>query len=153
MYWDLYKEVQLVYHGQGIKSTHPLWYSSAYNLGISIVIVMSVTSHGFTYVHDEGNSLISHGITTNVKPNVKSFTGLGTIYTFTMSLIKIRQEKRISQGISGKCIKVIYNLYDSAKSKIKLNGVISKEYFLCNVGVRQGENLSPLLSVRGKIAV
>jgi len=70
-----------------------------------------------------------------------------------MSLIKIRQEKSISHGISGKCIKVIYNLYDSAKSKIKLNGVISKEYFLCNVGVRQGENLSPLLSVRGKIAV
>ena len=69
-----------------------------------------------------------------------------------MSLIKIRQEKSISQGISGKCIKVIYNLYDSAKSKIKLNGVISKEYFLCNVGVRQGENLSPLLSLGGKIA-
>ena len=80
MYWDLYKEVQLVYHGQGIKpinprlqlvvhglgikSTHPLWYSSAYNLGISIVIVMSVTSHGFTHVHDIDAEHVNHYVST-----------------------------------------------------------------------------------------
>ena len=35
-------------------------------------------------------------------------------------------------------------LYLVAKSCVKYNGSLS-EYFMCNVGVRQGENLSPLL--------
>ena len=54
-------------------------------------------------------------------------------------------QKIIGEGISGKCLTVIYNLYDKAKPKIKLNGKISSSTFTCNRGVRQGENLSPLL--------
>ena len=39
---------------------------------------------------------------------------------------------------------VIFNLYHHAKSCVRANGKMS-DYFTCNVGVRQGENLSPLL--------
>ena len=53
-------------------------------------------------------------------------------------------KKMLSLGINGSLLKVIYNLYYGAKSCVKSNGKMS-EYFHCNVGVRQGENLSPLL--------
>ena len=39
---------------------------------------------------------------------------------------------------------VIYNLYQNTKACIKLNNSISPT-FSCNIGVRQGDNLSPLL--------
>ena len=52
--------------------------------------------------------------------------------------------KLLSSGISGRILKVIKNLYSQAKSCVNVNGKNS-EYFSCNVGVRQGENLSPLL--------
>jgi hypothetical protein len=52
--------------------------------------------------------------------------------------------KLISNGINGKIITVIYNLYKEAKSCVKYNNSMSS-FFKCNAGVRQGENLSPLL--------
>ena len=52
--------------------------------------------------------------------------------------------KLIENGINGKIITVIFNLYNKAKSCIKSNNTLSS-YFECNTGVRQGENLSPLL--------
>ena len=39
---------------------------------------------------------------------------------------------------------VIYNLYQNTKACVKLNNSISPT-FSCNIGVRQGDNLSPLL--------
>lgn len=52
--------------------------------------------------------------------------------------------KLISSGINGKVITVIYNMYNNAKSCV-MNGYQKSNFFNCNVGVRQGENLSPLL--------
>ena len=52
--------------------------------------------------------------------------------------------KLIASGINGNVIRVIYNIYDQAKSCIKKENKLS-QFFNCNVGVRQGENLSPLL--------
>ena len=52
--------------------------------------------------------------------------------------------KMLGMGINGKIINVIRNLYSQAKSCVKSGGYLS-EFFNCNVGVRQGENLSPLL--------
>ena len=52
--------------------------------------------------------------------------------------------KLLGIGIKGKVINVIYNLYASAKSCVKKKNDLS-QYFSCNVGVRQGDNLSPLL--------
>ena len=52
--------------------------------------------------------------------------------------------KLIDTGITGNVLRVIYNLYIKAKSCVKKGKNIS-EFFECNVGVRQGDNLSPLL--------
>ena len=52
--------------------------------------------------------------------------------------------KVLNSNISEKCFSVIYNLYQKIKSCISLNNEKS-EFFNCEIGVRQGENLSPLL--------
>ena len=53
-------------------------------------------------------------------------------------------QKLLSQDINGKLLNVIRNMYAKAKSCIQKYNMTS-EYFRCNVGVRQGDNLSPLL--------
>lgn len=53
-------------------------------------------------------------------------------------------QKLISIGIQGKVLVVIKNMYANAKSCVQLNNGYS-DFFSCNIGVRQGENLSPLL--------
>jgi hypothetical protein len=52
--------------------------------------------------------------------------------------------KLIGNHINGNIITVIYNMYKNAKSCVKKGNTLS-ELFTCNIGVRQGENLSPLL--------
>ena len=52
--------------------------------------------------------------------------------------------KLLNQGIKGRCFKVIVNMYDGIKSIVEKDGKLS-EIVPCNMGVRQGENLSPLL--------
>ena len=52
--------------------------------------------------------------------------------------------KLLQNHINGKIFKVILNLYNSAKSCVKVGNEISS-FFPCNIGVRQGENISPLL--------
>ena len=52
--------------------------------------------------------------------------------------------KLLEKGIGGKLIKSIYSMYNNAKSCISMSGKTSG-YFACKTGVRQGENLSPLL--------
>ena len=52
--------------------------------------------------------------------------------------------KLYSYGINGQVMKVIRNLYEQAKSCVKKGSDLS-DFFSCNIGVRQGENLSPLL--------
>ena len=52
--------------------------------------------------------------------------------------------KILNSNITGKRLNVIYNLYQKTKSCISSNHEKS-ELFNCETGVRQGENLSPLL--------
>ena len=52
--------------------------------------------------------------------------------------------KLLSYDINGKFLNVIRNMYSKAKSCTKKDNLVS-EYFLCNIGVRQGDNLSPVL--------
>ena len=52
--------------------------------------------------------------------------------------------KLLNHGVNGKIISVIQNIYKKAKSSVKINDKISN-FFSCNIGVRQGENLSPIL--------
>jgi hypothetical protein len=53
-------------------------------------------------------------------------------------------KKLLSAGINGKIFKVIKSMYACAKSYVRCNN-INGSSFKCNIGVRQGENLSPLL--------
>ena len=53
-------------------------------------------------------------------------------------------QKLLKLNIKGKVLSVIKNAYKGAKSCVKLSTNMS-EYFRCDMGVRQGENLSPLL--------
>ena len=50
----------------------------------------------------------------------------------------------LNHNINGKIFQVIYNMYSNIKSCVSLQGSFSA-YFDCQNGVRQGENLSPLL--------
>ena len=52
--------------------------------------------------------------------------------------------KLLTSNIDGKCFRIIKNMYNGIKAKIKLHGSTS-DSFLCEMGVRQGENLSPFL--------
>ena len=52
--------------------------------------------------------------------------------------------KLMSCGINGKVFRAIHNIYENAKSCVKKDNKLSS-FFTCNIGVRQGENLSPLL--------
>ena len=53
-------------------------------------------------------------------------------------------KKLLWSGINGPVLNVVHNLYLKAKSCVLLDGQLS-QCFSCNIGVRQGENLSPLL--------
>jgi hypothetical protein len=54
-------------------------------------------------------------------------------------------EKLLSSGIEGCLLNVIRDLYAKAKSCVKTRQGLSASFFACNIGVRQGENLSPVL--------
>ena len=46
--------------------------------------------------------------------------------------------------VTGKVLRVIQDLYQKTKACVRVNGELT-ETFHCNIGVRQGDNLSPLL--------
>ena len=53
-------------------------------------------------------------------------------------------EKIAKYNINGKCLRAIKNIYKNTKSCVLINNRIT-DFFISNIGVRQGENLSPLL--------
>lgn len=53
-------------------------------------------------------------------------------------------KRLLACGINGKILNVVVSLYEKAKSCVRMNGITSS-HFSCNIGVRQGDNLSPLL--------
>ena len=48
--------------------------------------------------------------------------------------------------INGKCLRIIQNMYNNIKSCILVNNR-KTDFFISNIGVRQGENLSPFLFI------
>ena len=52
--------------------------------------------------------------------------------------------KLIKLGLRGNIINIIKSMYSSVKSRVKFNNNLGNEFY-CNLGVRQGECLSPLL--------
>ena len=53
-------------------------------------------------------------------------------------------QKLLQHDINGRVFQIIFNIYQKTKSCVKSGGKISN-FFSCNTGVRQGENLSPIL--------
>ena len=52
--------------------------------------------------------------------------------------------KLLASNVNGKVFNIIRNMYENAKSQVLFKNTLS-DPFPCQVGVRQGENLSPLL--------
>ena len=52
--------------------------------------------------------------------------------------------KLLSYNINGKTLSIIKTIYENAKSCVR-NGNGISDFFSCKIGVRQGDNLSPLL--------
>ena len=52
--------------------------------------------------------------------------------------------KLLNSNVCGKIFIIIVNMYKSVRSCVAANGLLS-DIFSCLMGVRQGENLSPLL--------
>ena len=52
--------------------------------------------------------------------------------------------KLVRDNVNGKILKVIRSMYDNVKSCVMVDQQMT-DTFICNMGVRQGENLSPLL--------
>ncbi len=52
--------------------------------------------------------------------------------------------KLVKENVQGKILSVIKNMYSNIRSCVMLNQQVS-DIFVCNVGVRQGESLSPML--------
>ena len=48
------------------------------------------------------------------------------------------------QCVDGKVMKIIYDIYENAKSCVKCDNGLS-DCFVASCGVRQGKNLSPIL--------
>ena len=53
-------------------------------------------------------------------------------------------QKLVNSGVNGSILTIVKYMYEKAKSCVKVEDICS-EYFQCGCGVRQGENLSPLL--------
>ena len=53
--------------------------------------------------------------------------------------------KLIACGINENVVKVVYNMYDKAKCCVKVGETIT--IFFRNVGMSQGENLSPVFNL------
>ena len=70
------------------------------------------------------------------------FWGLGKAFdSIDRSLL---WQKLLSYNINGKVFNIIREIYSKAKSCIRKDNMISN-CFMCNIGVRQGDNLSPVL--------
>ena len=68
--------------------------------------------------------------------NKKTFDSIDRVFMW---------QKLMSNNIGDKFLQVIYNIYKDAKSKIKTHDGLSANFFKCNIGVRQGENISHVL--------
>ena len=65
----------------------------------------------------------------------KAFDSVNRIYLW---------QKLLNNNIDGKIFKIVHNLYANAKSCVRI-GNSKSTFFSSNIGVRQGENLSPIL--------
>ena len=64
---------------------------------------------------------------------------------FTKAVVRdVIWYKLLKIGVRGRMLNIITSIYNNVKSKVKYNNLLSGT-FTCNIGVRQGECLSPFL--------
>ena len=90
------------------------------------------------------NNLIKHCINNNERLYC-AFVSFTKAFDFVVR--DILWFKLIRLGVRGKILNIIIkSIYSSVKSRVKHDNTLS-EPFTCNIGVRQGEYLSPFLFV------
>lgn len=99
-----------------------------------------------THMGTTDNIFVLHGLITHmINSGKKLFCGF---VDFTKAFDYVVREnlwtKLIKLGLRGKILDIIRSMYNSIKSKVKFLNELSDE-FSCNLGVRQGECLSPFL--------
>ncbi|MCG8046233.1 MAG: reverse transcriptase family protein, partial [Candidatus Thiodiazotropha endolucinida] len=87
------------------------------------------------------NNLITHCINSNERLYC-AFVDFTKAFDFVVR--DILWFKLLKLGIRGKMLDIIKSIYSSVNSRVKQNNTLS-EPFECNIGVRQGECLSPFL--------
>ena len=87
------------------------------------------------------NNMITHCINNN-EYLYCAFIDLTKAFDFVVR--DILWFKLLKIGVRGKMLDIIKSIYTIVKSRVKHNNVLS-ESFTCNIGVRQGECLSPFL--------
>ena len=97
---------------------------------------MSTTDNVFVI-----NSLITHVLNSNEKLYC-AFVDFTKAFDFVVR--DILWYKLIKQGVRGKMLDIMMSMYSIVKSQVKHNSTIS-DAFISNIGVRQGECLSPFL--------
>jgi hypothetical protein len=63
---------------------------------------------------------------------------------FDLVLRNLLWEKLLQTGVHGKVLDIVKDMYSKAKSCVKTSLGLSN-FFVSNVGLRQGEHLSPIL--------
>ena len=109
--------------------------------------ILNETQSGFrTEYSTLDNIMTLYCLTEYLKSNKKKL--YCCFIDFTKALDNIWRaglwQKLLKHGIRGKILTVIKNMYKEIKSCITVNGN-SSGFFSCEKGVKQGENLSPLL--------
>lgn len=87
------------------------------------------------------NNLITHCLNNNERLYC-AFVDFTKAFDFVVR--DILWFKLIKLGVRGKLLNIIKSIYTSVKSRVKYDNYLS-EPFACNIGVRQGECLSPFL--------
>ena len=87
------------------------------------------------------NNLITHSLDNNQRLYC-AFVDFTTAFDFVVR--DILWFKLIRLGVRGKILNIIKSIYSIVKSRVKHNNSLS-EPFTCDIGVRQGECLSPFL--------
>jgi len=87
------------------------------------------------------NTLITHFINTNKKLYC-AFIDFSKAFDYLVH--ENIWYKLIKLGIRGKMFLVIQSMYESVKSRVKMQNRVGNE-FDCSLGVRQGKSLSPFL--------
>ena len=104
-------------------------------------MVIPILLYGSEVTGFEKHDILEHlciqyyKIVLKVKKTTPTFDSVNRVYLWL---------KLINNNIDGKMLKIIHNLYANAKSCVRIGNSKSTS-FSSNIGVRQGENLSPVL--------